>query len=200
MLCYGGFILSFLHNFIGKKIIYGFFTLILLYSSNLCASAFEAHINSPIKNRNSDILFQMFFFFAECFYFSTFRSTFFEWSSAWRFYVPHHPSIWFVFMMLFSALESILLECPKLISKRSHICWHPIQQTFIIEFSCSDFHCVDLLSVRYWFVLFSLVCLLARSRHTFFFIYHSFYSISHKLIELQQFIEAKINRLPSINY
>lgn len=44
-----------------EKIIYRFFTLILLYLRNLCASVFEAHMNSPIKNRNSDILFQFFF-------------------------------------------------------------------------------------------------------------------------------------------
>lgn len=49
------------------KIIYGFFTLILLYLSNLCASGFEAHMNSSIKNRNSDILFQMFFFLLNVF-------------------------------------------------------------------------------------------------------------------------------------
>lgn len=155
-----------MHNFIGKNYLWIFYSNSLVLEQFVCVWIWSPHKFTHQKPKFRHSISNV--FFAECFYFSTFRSTFFEWSSAWRFYVPHHPSIWFVFMMLFSALESILLECPKLISKRSHICWHPIQQTFIIEFSCSDFHCVDLLSVRYWFVLFSLVCLLARSRHTFF--------------------------------
>lgn len=181
------------------KIIYGFFTLILLYLSNLCASGFEAHINSPIKNRNSDILFQMFFF---CWMFLLLDISF--------------HFLWMEFSVAFlCSASSIHLICLHDAFFRSRVNFVGMSE---VDFKkISYLLASDTANVYNWIFVFRfplcwfIVCSIlirvifaslfvgSQSSH-FFFIYHSFYSISHKLIELQQFIEAKINRLPSINY
>lgn len=146
-----------------------FFTLILFNLANSCASAFEAYINSTIKNRMQTFYF-MCCFFARCVSFH------FPWTEfSWCIFVSlcsASSSIWFVFMMAIFFL------------RQNRVGWNVrswFQKDLIFagfRYSANvynwifvfRFHCVDLLSVAILIrAVFTSLFVASQSSQFFFF-------------------------------